>query len=92
MSITKHSLLGVPLTLRCQPAQVQHTSSSPSRIWLTEIPSVLIGEIEYLELLLRRTIGEELDFSLTQVDNTTLLLTFGDEVHLAEKGMHASCI
>ena len=86
MSITKHSVLGVPLKVTYPSSPDQQAGSRPSKIWLTEMPSVLMNDTEYLAALLGRTIGHELVFSLTQVDSTTLVLEFSEEVHLSEKG------
>lgn len=88
MSITNHCLFGTPLKLTYPSLPDQQAIPSPSRIWLTEVPSVLVNEIEYLKLLLERIVGEELPFSLTEVNGTTLLIEFSEDVHLSERGTY----
>ena len=87
-SITNHSLFGAPLKLTYPSSPVQQASPGPSKIWLTEVPSILVNEIDYLRLLLERIVGEELPFSITQVNGTTLLLEFIEDVHLSERGKY----
>lgn len=87
-SITNHSLFGAPLKLTYPSSPVQQASPGPSKIWLTEVPSILVNEIDYLRLLLERIVGEELPFSITQVNGTTLLLEFSEDVHLSERGKY----
>ena len=88
MSITNHSLFGAPLKVTYPSSPGQQASPGPSKIWLTEVPSSLISEMDYLRLLIERIVGEELPFSITQVNGTTLLLEFSEDVHLSEGGKY----